>query len=288
MEKDFAPGSRVGQVEQLAASLAARLEAVEKEFAPGSRVAQVEQLAASLAARLEQAERDVAHIGHRFAVRPYVSRDVFGTGGDLNQPMGYGPGADVPVFGDLFRGSEEFIADRQRVYLPFFQGLERIVDLGCGRCEFLRLLAASGARAVGVELNSSLVERGVAQGLDVVHGDALDYLRAQPAGSLDAVFSAQFIEHLEPARLVELLVLAKDRLRPEGTFIAETVNPECYEALKTFHVDLTHQRPIYPQVLLSLCREAGFSSARIFYPLGGGFTQTHYERVGEYAVVAVA
>jgi O-antigen chain-terminating methyltransferase len=239
-------------------------------------------------ARLERVERDVAHVGHRFAARPYISRDLFGTAGDLAQPMGYGPDTDAVGFADLFRGPEDFIAERQRAYLPFFQGLERIVDLGCGRGEFLRLLAASGGRAVGVELASTLVERGTAQGLDVVESDALDYLQGLPAGSLDAVFSAQFIEHLDPIRLVELLALAKSRLRPGGTFIAETVNPECFEALKTFHVDLTHQRTIYPQVLLYLCREAGFPSAQIFYPLGGGFTQSQYERVGEYAVVAEA
>jgi hypothetical protein len=68
----------------------------------------------------------------------------------------------------------------------------------------------------------------------------------------------------------------------------ETVNPECYEALKTFFVDLTHQKPIYPQVLLQMCLQVGFSSARIFYPLWGGFTQEHYEEAGEYAVVAIA
>jgi hypothetical protein len=66
------------------------------------------------------------------------------------------------------------------------------------------------------------------------------------------------------------------------------VNPENYEALKTFHVDLTHQRPIFPQVLLHLCWEAGFEAAWVFYPLGGGFTQRCYEAVGEYAVVARA
>ena len=69
--------------------------------------------------------------------------------------------------------------------------------------------------------------------------------------------------------------------------VAETVNPECYEALKTFFVDLTHQKPIYPQVMLQLCLDAGFPSARIFYPNGGGFTQENYETAGEYAVIAV-
>jgi cyclopropane fatty-acyl-phospholipid synthase-like methyltransferase len=108
-----------------------------------------------------------------------------------------------------------------------------------------------------------------------------------PDASLDVVFSAQVVEHFPAERLPELLELAHRKLAQDGLFIAETVNPESHEALKTFFVDLTHQRPIYPQVLLYLCHQARFRSARIFYPCAGGFTQTHYQDAGEYAVVAV-
>jgi hypothetical protein len=105
---------------------------------------------------------------------------------------------------------------------------------------------------------------------------------------LDAIFSAQVIEHIVPATLPRLVALSRAKLRPRGLFIAETVNPESYEALKTFHVDLSHQRPIYPQVLLHLCQQGGFLSARIFYPVKGAFTQEHYQDAGEYAVIAVS
>src|SRR5262249_37050280 len=113
-------------------------------------------------------------------------------------------------------------------------------------------------------------------------------LESVEAGTLDGVFSAQFIEHVDPDRLGDLVVLARRALRADGIFVAETVNPESADALRTFHVDLTHQRPIFPQVLLHLCWTAGFDSAWVFYPLGGGFTQRSYDTAGEYAVVARA
>src|SRR5207253_8746658 len=70
----------------------------------------------------------------------------------------------------------------------------------------------------------------------------LDFLKRVPENSVDVIFSAQFIEHVPSDRLVELLQLGHSRLRAQGLFIAETVNPESHLALKTFFVDLTHQR----------------------------------------------
>ena len=246
--------------------------------------------------RVDLVSREVERIGQRFAQWPYMAEDVFASTGDLDRPMGYAVDAaaleDLPAlpmrFDDLFRGSKAFIADRQRAYLPFLTGRASVVDLGCGRGEFLRLLADAGSSALGVEQNPELVRACRADGLNVIEGDAIEYLRKQPEGSIDVIFSAQFIEHVDSGQLPELLRLAKGRLTRGGLFIAETVNPESFEALKAFHVDLTHQRPIYPQVLLFKCHEAGFPSARIFYPLGGGFTQRHYETAGEYAIIAVA
>lgn len=249
----------------------------------------LDAIRARLDAITAEQERSAARINARFAARPYMSVDAFAAMGKLAQPMGYaenGNGAP-PDFPDLFRGSEEFIKERQRIYLPFFDGRRDVVDLGSGRGELLELLREQGIDAVGVELDPQLVERGRQRGQSVELAEALDYLAKRSADSLDVVFSAQVIEHVPSERLLEFLVLARRTLRRDGILIAETVNPESFEALKTFYVDLTHQRPIYPQVLLYLCQQAGFRSARIFYPNAGGFSQEQYEAAGEYAVVAV-
>jgi SAM-dependent methyltransferase len=238
--------------------------------------------------------RQVAQTERTLAARPYMSTDRFSTG-DPDQPLGFSRSdgrederARRPTFADVFRGERSFIADRQRVYVPFFHECERVVDLGSGRGEFLDLMNEAGITAEGVEQDGSLVRACRRRGLVVREQDALAFLdQVEPAG-LDGIFSAQVIEHIDSARVSDFVVLARRALREGGTFIAETVNPESADALKTFHVDLTHQRPIFPQVLLHLCWEAGFDAAWIFYPLGGGFTQRGYDTVGEYAVVARA
>jgi SAM-dependent methyltransferase len=293
--------ARAATLEERNTRLAEQLAAQEAKLQELTRASEVgiTKLDGSLqtqGANLDQLARGLSHLSAQFAARPYMSQDSFGCGGDLSKPMGYAlDAANLATepdrhldFMELFRGREDFIAERQRVYLPFVQGMKRVIDLGCGRGEFLRLLAEKGIRATGVEMDEALVERLRREGHEVIAGDAVNYLRSLPEATVDAIFSAQVIEHLDPKDLRELLALSRTRLRRGGVLIAETVNPESHQALKTFHVDLTHQRPIYPQVLLHLCREAGFPSGRVFYPTGGGFTQVNYQTAGEYAVIAVA
>jgi SAM-dependent methyltransferase len=277
--------ARLEQAERVPIRLEERLGQLERRV---ERVA----VAEALEGRLNVAEARIAHTNYRFAARPYMSSDVFGSQGTLDRPMSYGASDDDPAnplrdqFANLFRGREDFIASRQRVYLPFFEGRDHVVDLGCGRGEFLGLLASQNVAAIGVELDLKLVDACRAKGYHVVYADVADYLRSVQPLELDGIFSAQVLEHLALTRIRDILELSRSRLRPNGIFVAETVNPECYEALKTFYVDLTHVKPIFPQVMLQLCADAGFTSAQIFYPNAGGFTQKHYEDSGEYAVIA--
>ncbi len=190
-------------------------------------------------------------------------------------------------FEDIFRGSEEFIRDRQRAYLELIGARAPVLDLGCGRGEFLDLLADRGVAYLGVDSDPGMVRRCHQKGhTEVVCGDGLDYLDALKDGSLGAIFCAQVIEHLPYDALLRLFRLAREKLDEDGIFIAETVNPHSPAALKAFWVDLTHQHPIFPEVALSLCRASGFPAAFVFHPNGDGDIERDRFVAGEYAVVA--
>jgi SAM-dependent methyltransferase len=192
-------------------------------------------------------------------------------------------------FEDLFRGSEEMIRDRQRVYLDLVAERGPVLDAGCGRGELLDLLAARGVEFRAVDLDADMVERCREKGHEnVEQGSLVDVLERTPAGSLGAVFSAQVIEHLPLAELQRFLELSLSRLRPGGLLIAETVNPHSAAALKAFWVDPTHQHPLFPETMLSLCALAGFAAADVFAPLGSGDWEADRTRVGEYALIAAA
>ena len=169
-------------------------------------------------------------------------------------------------FEDRFRGSEEDIGSRLAEYLPFFAGASDVLDIGCGRGEFLNLLREQGVGARGLDLNHEMVEVCRAQGLDAVEGDALGYLRSLPDGSLGGLFAAQVAEHLEPDYLLELLEEAFTKLRPGSAIVLETINPACWFAFFESYIrDITHVRPLHPDTLKYLLTASGFQRVDIRY-----------------------
>jgi SAM-dependent methyltransferase len=192
---------------------------------------------------------------------------------------------DYVAFEDVFRGPRERVAQSQRDYVALVREHGPVLDIGCGRGEFLGLLADEGIAATGVDSDAGMVARCQALGLQATMGDANAYLEGLSDGTLGTVFSAQVIEHLPHAELRRLLELARRKLVPGGLFIAETVNPHRISALKTFWVDLTHQHPIFPEVALASVAIAGFHSAYVFAPGWRSFEQARFASPA-YAVVA--
>lgn len=170
------------------------------------------------------------------------------------------------AFEDRFRGSQDEIRQRVGEYLPIFQGASDVLDIGCGRGEFLALLRAHGISARGVDINDAMVGVCREQGLDAEVVDALEYLRAQPDGSLGGLFAAQVIEHLEPRYLTALLDAAFEKLRPGSPIVLETINPGCWFAFfESYLRDPTHVRPVHPETLKYLLIACGFQKVEIRY-----------------------
>jgi glycosyltransferase involved in cell wall biosynthesis len=216
-----------------------------------------------------------------------VTRDAWG-----RPTIGYRAAAGGPTtapylgFEEIFRGPEAIVRDRQRPYVEMLRGRDPIVDVGCGRGELLDLCRDAGLSVRGVDVDPGMVARCRAKGHDVERADALEYLARQGDESIGAVFSAQLIEHLPHEQLIRFLQLSYRKLAADGLFVAETVNPHSIQAFKAFWTDLTHQRPIFPETLLALCRLYGFEEASIFFPMGSGDIDADRWNQGDYAVVA--
>jgi glycosyltransferase involved in cell wall biosynthesis/SAM-dependent methyltransferase len=174
------------------------------------------------------------------------------------------------AFEDAFRGSELRVRELQDRYVDLVAGHAPVLDVGCGRGEFLDLLREHRIEGLGVDLDPGMVAAARAKGHEVAEADLNEFLADREPGSLGAVIASEVIEHLPYAELLHFLELAHSRLAPGGIAILETVNPHSLTAAKGFWLDPTHQHPLFPEVVLVLCRIMGFADGYVFHPTGVG------------------
>jgi len=171
---------------------------------------------------------------------------------------------DYSRFAERFRGPEEYVTAGQQIYLPYFEGRKNVLDIGCGRGEFLETMRDAGVPAKGIELSAESVAICRSQGLDAEVADVYPYLAALPEGSLDGIFCSQVVEHLPPERLPELIRLCARSLAPGGVIAIETPNPECLAIFAThFYLDPTHTRPVPHPLLIFYLEEFGVGNIEV-------------------------
>ncbi|MFQ6083576.1 MAG: class I SAM-dependent methyltransferase [Candidatus Aminicenantia bacterium] len=167
-------------------------------------------------------------------------------------------------FENRFRGYEEQLIRAQKKYLPYFVNKENVVDLGCGRGEFLQILRDNNIKSYGVDSNDEMIELCLEKGLKCIKGDILEHLSSLRDESLGGIFSAQVIEHLPPKYLMELINKSFFKLKKGCYIVLETVNPtSIFTLVSTYFLDLSHQKPIHPQTLKFLLEITGFEEVEI-------------------------
>lgn len=168
-------------------------------------------------------------------------------------------------FEEHFRGSRHTIKERQYRYLPFFEHGSNVLDIGCGRGEFLELLKEHDIGGIGIDINKDMVEYCQSKGLNAKQTDSLEYLNTLEDTILDGIFSDQVIEHLTPDYLIRLLHLAHQKLKPESYIVLGTVNILNPAGLANFFVDPTHVSPIHPEYLKYCLEVSGFRDVQIIF-----------------------
>jgi len=172
------------------------------------------------------------------------------------------------AFAERFRGSRDEIKERLNVYLPFLEPFlesgDLVLDLGCGRGEWLEVLQENGFNPRGIDSDESMLKACRELNLSVEKGDALSALRVSPNESHAVVSAIHVVEHLDFDQLRALVEETFRILMPGGLLIMETPNPENLSvSTRDFYRDPTHQRPIPPQLLSFLPEHYGFSRVKI-------------------------
>lgn len=268
------------EVKRVSESLQGALE--EQRAVHEQRDASLGEVTSGLARRLDALEDHAGHDRtelHR--VRASLSQLARRAGGapmDDAAPGAAGLSAiEEQVYVDFelrFRGSRDEVMARQRDALPFVVDLAGssypVVDLGCGRGEWLELLRGAGVRAYGVDTNAEMVAEVQSRGLEGVVGDAITHLEGLSPSSVQAVSGFHLAEHLSLADLGRLIDAALLALRPGGLLLLETPNPtNLAVGAAAFYLDPTHLRPLHPEFLAFLLESRGFSGVetRFVHPL---------------------
>lgn len=200
------------------------------------------------------------------------------------------PAVDQLAFAERFRGPEDELRRAQERYVEFFRDATGpVVDLGCGRGEFLGLLADARIDAYGVDADARIVASCVHKGFHVRQDDILEHLGSVEPASLGGIFCSQVIEHLPTAAVPRFFASAAKALIPGGTLVIESVNPQSLIVFASaFYVDLDHIRPLHPLTLRFLAEDAGFGSIDVIYlsPPSEDVKPQPLGRVGDAAVDA--
>lgn len=176
------------------------------------------------------------------------------------------------AFENQFRGTREEIRERLLEYVPFLReakaGIEgrEVLDIGCGRGEWLEIMKNEGFAAKGLDLNHVLVQECRDKGFEVEENDAVSYLRSLPDNSLGAITSFHLIEHLSFDERVALFDESVRVLKPGGLALFETPNPRnLLVGSCNFWADPTHLRPLYPETHEFLMEYRGFCKIKLLF-----------------------
>lgn len=174
-------------------------------------------------------------------------------------------------FEDAFRGTEDAIYKRLKIHLPRIKKLSKlrgrpldILDIGCGRAEFLKLMKENGHKPKGLDLNTMMVKRAQENGFDIVEEDALSYLLKQKSNSLDIISGFHIVEHIPFDELITIFKECHRVLKSGGFTLFETPNPENVTVGSwRFYYDPSHLHPLPPDMLAFAMQTAGFEKTEV-------------------------
>ena len=172
-------------------------------------------------------------------------------------------------FENRFRGTREMIKDRLMSYSCFIDKLKLIpnafvLDIGCGRGEWLEVMRDSNINAEGVDLNKAMVSFNQNNNFNVAYGDCIKYLEEVKSELYDAITGFQLIEHLPFNNMFLLFKLSLNALKQGGFVLFETPNNNnLLVSSSSFYSDPTHVNKLTPETLKFYLEQAGFRQVEI-------------------------
>jgi len=175
------------------------------------------------------------------------------------------------AFENKFRGSSLDVNEK----LVFYDGLLQeissrfsacsLLDIGCGRGEWLVKCIDIGINSFGIDNNDTMFKVCQEKGLNIKHGEALDVLKTIENNSFHIISSFHFIEHISFEMFLQILEECKRVLIPGGALILETPSIDnILVSSKDFYLDPTHVTHMHPETVIFALEYFKFTEAKYF------------------------
>jgi len=174
------------------------------------------------------------------------------------------------AFEERYYAPRDVIKKMRKQYLAFVVTFKEIypkgsiIDLGCGRGEWLELMLEMGFDVQGVDIDEGMLADCYERGLLAEKADAVDFIKTLNDDSHIIVSAFHVVEHIPFEGLQVVVAEAFRVLKPGGLLIMETPNPENITvATRNFYLDPTHLRPIPSELLSFLPEYYGFERVKV-------------------------
>jgi SAM-dependent methyltransferase len=160
---------------------------------------------------------------------------------------------------DALRGSDKEVREALQPYLAYARDRQPVLDIGCGRGEFLAMCREAGVTARGFDTNERSVSDLKRRKFDVSLSGVPECFDGISDGSVGSILAAHVVEHLPVEILFAFYRESARVLRQDGLLMIETPNAESLLVTAAdFWRDPTHLAPRHPAALVLLGREHGF------------------------------
>lgn len=160
--------------------------------------------------------------------------------------------------GDLERKARIWRVLCQYFFQRYIRPADTVLDLACGTGEFINNIRA--ARRLGVDLREES-EAALSPGVEFLKASATD-LSALESGSIDVVFTSNFLEHLSgKSELLTLFAEVRRVLPNGGRFLIMGPNIRCVPGAYWDFLD--HHLPLTDRTVVEALELAGFSVERV-------------------------
>ena len=186
---------------------------------------------------------------------------------DLSTPfLSHTPGAPARTdfiyrrLEEALRGSEAEVRAALVPYVERASAHQPVVDVGCGRGEFLELCRERSIDIKGFDTNERSVADLKSRGFDAELLAVPQCLQGMVAGSMGSILASHVVEHLASEVLTDFFAESARVLRRGGLLMIETPNAESLKmAASDFWRDPTHISPRHVGALALLAREFSFA-----------------------------